>query len=583
VPVTVSGGGNGFRISFRNGPKDPTRLGKNTDLRLMENVEFKVTWVNRYNVSATRTFLIQVIQDQPPAVEVAVDVIRRQGNVYLVTPAAKIPFNPDSFIKDDHGLSKVEYTFTYWAEDSDLVRGLRAKYALRSLLDVPLPGGGPANLLPRVHADNFRFLDKADDRRTGSVLVSEFENQRHKIVPKTRAQLEALLGSTKGEGAAPETVKKVELKNPSRDFFDLKELHDLKLLKIAVPRGEVQTVYRMDLNIQATDNNVDSPTGPVVSTNAEPIRLRIVAESDLLDEISKEELQLATRLEEAIAKIAAARSKYKFVVDNNGYRDETPEQVEQIAVRARDAFQDVDKAREIVQSVGREFQRLARECEINRVEAVTQERYNKYPKNYDLILSDAPTPGNIPPIPVTFPMTQALLTNVQNPLNSGRWAPLVATTDASNAMRLLEETVIELRKLHGVGETIDLLRKEARKIKEDQARIGKQTDDWRRRVEDETHKKHPTIRETGVLTFAKGETKRLSHTIDWNQYDGDTIVVKLTPSDPSIMVPAELTLDFEKNTLRFDYPVKAGNKEGTFKITLTPAKGPPVEVQLLVK
>jgi hypothetical protein len=583
VPLPVYGSGEGYRISFVNAPKDPKHPEQNTDFRLMDNVEFKVTWVNRYNVSATRTILIQVIQDQPPVVEVAVDVIRKQGNVYLVTPAAKIPFNPDSFIKDDHGLSKVEYTFTYWAEDSDLVRGIRAKYALRSFLNVPLPGGGVSNLLPRVHADNFRFLDKADDRRTGSVLVSEFENQRRKLTLKTRAKLEEELASIKGEEAVPETVKKIELKNPDRDYFDLKELHTLGILKIAAPSSEVQTIYRMDLNIQATDNNVDSETGPVVSRNADPIRLRIVSESDLLFEVSKEEEQLAARLDEALAKLVAAKEKYRFVISNNGYREEIPDQIDPVKVRAQDAFQDVEKARDIVQSVGREFVRLARECEINRVVQVTQDRYNKYAKSYELVLSDNPSPGADPPIPVTFPMTQALLTNVQNPLNVGRWAPLAAVTDASASMYVLEETVRALRKQH--GEALDLKRVQdtLKHVREQQARIDKEIRDLQKIEDDRSKLLYPTILDAGVVSLTKGETKRLSHSITWNQYPSDTIVVKVTASDPSITVPAELTLDFEKHQFRFDYPLKAGNKEGTFKITLTPAVGPPVETQVIVK
>ena len=157
APVTLplADEGASFSISFKDNSKMPRRLTagtdfmgstlvagvnnyrKYTDYRLTENVEFKVTFVNKYNVSTTRTFLIQVSQDQAPVVEVAVDVIRKSGNVYLVTPKARIPFNPDSFVKDDHGLSKVEYTFSYYAEDSEVVRSLRTKFALRSLLDVP--------------------------------------------------------------------------------------------------------------------------------------------------------------------------------------------------------------------------------------------------------------------------------------------------------------------------------------------------------------------------------------------------------------------------------------------------------------
>ena len=46
-------------------------------------------------------------------------------------------------------------------------------------------------------------------------------------------------------------------------------------------------IYRMDLNVQATDTNVDAEGGPKVTRNVEPIRLRIVSEGDLLTEISR--------------------------------------------------------------------------------------------------------------------------------------------------------------------------------------------------------------------------------------------------------------------------------------------------------
>jgi hypothetical protein len=580
VPLEIYGGGQGFKVAFQRGAKDPKDPQKNTDFRLLDNVEFKVTWVNKYNVSATRTILVQVVQDQPPVVEVAADVIRKVGNVYLVTPAARIPFNPESFIKDDHGLSKVEYTFAYWAEDSDLIRGLRTKYALRALLDVPLPGGGPARLLPRVHADNFRFLDKSDDRRTGSVFVSEFENQRRQLPQNTRDTLEQLLATAKSAETGPETVKKIELKNPSRDYFDLKELHDRNppILTIAVPRGEVQTIYRMDLNVQATDNNVDSETGPVVTRNAEPIRLRIVSESDLLVEISREELLLAERLDEALAKLAAAKEKYKFVYASNNNKPETPPDVDPVKVRAQDALQDVEKARDVVQSVGREFHRLARECEVNRVVDATQKQYNRFVTSYDALLSDRSTQ-----FPKTFPQAQELLVNVQNALNLGRWAQSADVTDAAGAILALENAVKFLKEQHGENGSQERVRNLLKKVKRDQERIDNEIVELRRYAEGILRDPNPTILEAGVVSFSKGETKRLDHAISWNQFQGDTLVVKVTASDPSITVPAELTLDYEKNTTRFDYEVKAGNKEGTFKIKLTPAVGKPVETQIIVK
>jgi len=89
-------------------------------------------------------------------------------------------------------------------------------------------------------------------------------------------------------------VQKLELKNSERDYFNLKGL------KLLANVSEVQTRYRLDLNVVATDTNFD--TGPKTGQNSEPIRLLIVSEGDLLAEINKEEETFALRLDEALVK-----------------------------------------------------------------------------------------------------------------------------------------------------------------------------------------------------------------------------------------------------------------------------------------
>lgn len=573
VPLEVVGDGEGFRIDFRN------------NFRLMDNVKFEVSFTNKYNITARRAVTIQVTQDQPPTVEVAVDIIRRVGNVYFVTPRARIPFNPDSYVKDDNGLSKVEYTFSYYAEDSDVVRAYRVKYALRSLLDVPVPGSAPGSLMPRIHADNFRFLDKADDRLTASVFVSEFNNQMNALRRDTRGRLEELLGTPKAEDAPGQAVRKVDLKDPNRDYFDLKELNDLGLINLNPKGGDTQSVYRMDLNVQATDTNVDNEGGPRVTRNVEPIRLRIVSEGDLLLEISKEEEQLATRLDEALTKLAAARRKYEFVRSNNGVGVPPPEQVDAVKVRAQDALGDVEKARDIVASVVREMRRLHRECEVNRVNEAALNGYRSRTDRLNSVLSEAPDAPH-----ATFPKAQGLMTFVQNPLNAGQWAPPALVSDAQNALYALEQLLDTIRKEFGEVQSKEKLKNDLLAIKTKQAQIRQEVLKWQQYLVGIATLPHPTFGEVGVLSLAKGESKPVSQGIQWNQYKSDDIVVKVgvfdatgNPVADALTVPAELNLNFEKHQFRFTYEVKALNREGTFKIRLTPAVGLPKEIQVIVK
>jgi len=93
----------------------------------------------------------------------------------------------------------------------------------------------------------------------------------------------------------------------------------------------------------------------------------------------------------------------------------------------------------------------------------------------------------------------------------------------------------------------------------------------------------PTIGEAKPVVLEKGGRAKVTHTIRWRQYPEDVLTVTVTPSDPSLAVPAKLTLEFEKNEVSFEYEITAGDKAGTFSLTLTPQTGSPVVVAVTVK
>ncbi len=568
VPLTVEADGSKWSVTFEGA------------FRVTEKVEFKVEWANKYNVPSARTFVVQATEDAPPAVEVAVDVIRKVGNSYMVTPNARIPFDPASFVKDDRGLQSLLFAFEYSAEDSDVVKALRAKMLLRAF-EVPTPGAGVAPLASVKHMENMRAVEGTEGRRKGEADIAYFLELQNALQREVSAAFKDALTKPKVDAPAADASKRSVLKlafdNPNRDYFDLKQLHDAGLLKLAAKSNEdVQTIYRFDLYVAATDTNVDREGGPNVVRNTEPIRLRIVSDSDLLAEIGKEEEALVLKLDDALVKLATAKQKYKFVRESNGYRDEVPEQVDSVKVRCQDAIQDVDKSRDLVQSVGREFQRLVRECEVNRLNEAALNTYRKNAALIDSVVVESPDTVN-------YPKAQNKLLGVQNVLNVGRWAPLAAVTDAEDELFKLEARVKYIRGLFGENRGPEQLRRELRALLEKQKRVSVEVLAYQRKIEGELSKEAPTVGAVGALALNKGETRKVSQAIQWNKYPKDDIVVKVTASDPSIVVPGELKLDFEKNQFRFEYEVKAGAKEGTYKITVTPAVGDPVEYPVVVK
>jgi hypothetical protein len=93
----------------------------------------------------------------------------------------------------------------------------------------------------------------------------------------------------------------------------------------------------------------------------------------------------------------------------------------------------------------------------------------------------------------------------------------------------------------------------------------------------------PEIGSIGPVTLARSGRAVVRHAISWGQYPEDKLSIKVTASDDALVVPAKLELDFEKNEVRFEYEIRAGDKAGEFTITLTPATGEPVEVKVIVE
>ncbi|MFO0799881.1 MAG: hypothetical protein U0804_20620 [Gemmataceae bacterium] len=546
--------------------------------------EFDLVVEQADGVKARRPVVVQVVEDAPPVVEVAPDVIRKVGTNYLVTARAKIPFNPESFVKDDQGLSKVTFDLSYWAEDSDVGRAMRTQLALRPLLYVPAPTTVPGVVAPAFHAVKFRELDKGDSRKTAGFGLRQFFDVAGGLRRDTPADFKKNLAEWK-DREGQYAVKRVELKSPDRDFFDV------DVLKLGVTTSEVQTRYRIDLTVTATDTNYDS--GPKSGTTQEPIRLLVVSEGDLLAEINKEEETFATRLDDALAKLAAGRRKWEYV---RGANSGMTGGLDTVRVRAQDAAQDVGKAKDVVGSIVREYRRIHQECRVNDVTPVTRDRFGMFANRIDRVMGENPpgvteeerrqvAAGQLAP-KATFPAAEKKLDAVLADYAKEKWGDAAQVSDAEVTLAALEAEVRVIRTALGELQTKERLRAMLASVIEQRRRLQDEMRGWRVKVEEGLTKKEPEILPLGPVFLAKGETKRLRQGLNWRLFDKDDLTVRVTTSDAEgVTGPAMLRLNFEDVSLTnaFEYEVRAGTKVGDFTLTLTPEVGEPVQVRVQVK
>ncbi|MBA4067703.1 MAG: hypothetical protein C0501_29160 [Isosphaera sp.] len=601
VPVKVG------ELKERDGDREVTRgtfeVAFRGPDRVTAAVEFDLVMRNADTVEAAWGFAVGVSEDAPPVVELASDVIRKVGKDYWVTPKAKIPFLRESNVRDDAGLSRVAFVVTSEPAEAITVRNQRA--ALAAGLGAVL--GGPAHRSPP---------DLGGTKQEATFPLGQFHLPRDQggldanLPRETLARVRSLLGRPL-DAARPPLVTKVELATTltftsdykwevGGDYFDVGKLLRApadggRPQPLAVAAGDIQPRYELSLVLEATDTNYD--TGP--RTGRHPaVPVLVVSPGDLLVEIGRDEEKLGAKLDDALKRLAAARAKYAFVRSKADLQ--LPDEVDAVKVRSRDALQDVAKARDIVQSVGREYRRIERECVFNQLDEKTIVQHGKLANRLDRVQGDPVRPVSRDEADQvrqeeellreqkrerpSFPEAEKRMAGAQAELDDGRWPPPGVVAAAANELDRLEQELVEIRRTLGEAQSKEKLRNMARELLSKQEQIKLAIEEAARVMRLEFGKDTPKLFAVGPQFLAKGETRKVKHGINWRQYKEDTLVVSLVASDPkAVVVPEKITLDFEKNNLDFEYEVRAGTAPGDYKVTLKPAAGDPIEVLITVK
>jgi hypothetical protein len=333
--------------------------------RIAAPLDFDLEFTDTDGVKSSRHVVIDAVRDLPPIVNVIIDGIRKTNQgPYLATPIAMIPFEGkviDGLAGALGGLDRVDYTLTLSRVESSTAVGERAAWLAAALL--PAVGGRDQLIVSAAAtAEAARVVAAVSAETTGRTFPLATFQQRLRDLALRDVPLAELTRRLELPPGPPPLVRELVLQTKF-EFLDLRErLPDLK----ARGEDEVQPRYRMKLTVTATDNNIE--TGPGVAANKEPpFTVLVVSEAELLVEIARDEEALHLKTEDAVARLREARQKLETVAAelSAAPADALPT----FAQRSLEVAEAVVKARDIVQEVSTEYNRILRELELNRVSA----------------------------------------------------------------------------------------------------------------------------------------------------------------------------------------------------------------------
>ncbi|OWK44311.1 hypothetical protein [Fimbriiglobus ruber] len=540
------------------------------EYRVAESVEFDLEFSDPDDVKSTRSVLIQAVEDLTPQVEVAVDILRKVGNSYYCTPRARVPFVKESIIRDDTGLSRVEFQFTVSRVEAQAVVGLQLQALASIWAAAPLVPNIGSVVLPPTGVSLASQLSKGEAKQFAAMPVTAFERAYDALVKDTPSVLRDKLGRPPANPDATDTVKEVKFTNEA-DVFDLADADALleaqgKRMLVA-DSGEIQPRFRVELSVVARDVNIE--TGPKEARNLDPIRLLVVSEADLLAEITKDEEILIGKFDAALKNLREAEAMLADQTARLAPSTVAPDVLLSARVKADSIIMEVGKAREFTQVVATEYGRLKRETEVNRCNESVPRRYDSaIIKPLEAVLANQ------------FKAAEDGLTGFRDPLGDDRRPDDAAIATARVRLTALISELTRIRA--GLGEALSesKLRDELRKIIDNQTLVTRAL----KRIYDgiQISLFAPTIKPVPPVMLAQGEKKTVKHVIDWNVFDKGEIKVRVEPQAGSeIQGPGELTVKDDKND--FEYEITAGKKAGEFTVKLTPTVGEPVIVKIVVK
>ncbi|HLW66170.1 MAG TPA: hypothetical protein VKS79_12735 [Gemmataceae bacterium] len=323
-------------------------------------VEFDFEFTDTDNVKSQRHIIIQPVEDRTPEVNVAVEVIRKTPNGYMCTDSAMIPFSGS--VRDDYGLTKVEYVINYSKVETQAATNLRAMIAA-GVLGTASPSPLPFEIFTAPALAD--LLGRLSESRESAVpmppiMLSYFDEvtrDKNREFRYGKAQLVERLTQPPPANAQ---IRQFDVK-PDLDFLDLlKAVPDFQ-------KGKSETIrsrYRMRVSISATDNNIE--TGPRIGQSRETFTFLVVPYEELLGELNKEEEALSNKMNDLYFKMQEVRDGIDKVIERMP-KDAGSDEFRASASRMQELEEGVAKGRDIAQELLNDYNRLLKEVQMNRV------------------------------------------------------------------------------------------------------------------------------------------------------------------------------------------------------------------------
>ena len=530
--------------------------------------EFEIFLKDTDNVTSKRAIQIVVDEDRPPEVDVVVDVIRKVGSTYLCTPQALIPFTKESKIRDDKGLNRVEYVFTYSEVEPMAVTLKRLEYASWIFNNVPvLPTIGDPVYRTGMLIENAPRIRPAIASVDDRALVPQFAEE-YKQRPLALEELKKHLEGPRPTGPDLTVVNLVTF---PPEAVRIESGFDLKKVASGLKRAsetEAQRTYILTLNVIAVDTNVEADR-PGTSQNKETLVFKLVSDGELLTEISREEATLADKLDDAIRRLTDTDNKLRSLVARLPGLTQ-PEQFTAEQTRANELAEQIGKAKDVTTEVYTDYSRIMLEFQANRLpeHLINQMEEKVVGKMRDVLQND-------------FPQTEEAYGRFHGELAASRAPSPNEASDVQSKVLVLLNKLRDIRA--GIGQGLDL-----KKIISQVEAIIKQKQDNQlvlNLIGNEIQKELLQVKVTPPaapvsVTAGQKVTVRVPVAIG-PAYNGD-FTLKLEPSPGSeLAVPKTITL--KEDDRDFVLEITAGFSKGQHWVRITPDVGAARDVKVIVK